>query len=1023
MPSISPWRITSSLLAMLFIASCSGSKPAEAPDPAEPESEVAEPSRAERRPDPGPRFPHQSGRRKSETREPYVVAATEVFDDGEHLYLSAPLPERFGALDPVTRAWLKQWGDMSETRCEVDDLHVSGARHGRAVLACEPARLIVRLVGAQVPAETIRVDLFSRAFGETLSEIVDVRQPVVIQPPESLAASPQLVQIFQQNLRRYFKNHTFFPGGEPTFFNAAQHRLDALAQQSSGEGDALPGPPRADRQHLLREAMSTYTGLRAVEETLQIERALFTRAAPESARTIDLASIEGVGLAEHPWEAMIAELDREPSIEPLAAFVPEGMAYVHAHDLRSLVRLAGELDTWIAPLAQALESNAGSHHLMQRYETMLGIERSGLSEHLGHLATRGVALATSDPFLREGGDVSLLFHVRERDLLIQALDRYEAALRKKHPTLSARMIASGDASVRLLSTPDGAVRQHRVELGEVMVLSTSMPALQRFMELYEGQASPLSRRGDFRYMRARYPFDHEAEDAFVFIGDNFVHHTVSPRVRILLARRMHARADLAMVNNAALLFGWLEGRPPANADELVHSGLLRAAELTHADGQPISYTPERGASSAWGSLASMTPLIELTIERVTPEEQQAYEDFRRGYLTNWQTLIDPIAARLRFDTDAQRIELDARMLPLVNTSAYERLAEQVGRRAVSAPSLDGALQWTLAVGDDASLRRDLNRVARQISGNNKLGLDWLGDWVMAGIYDRSGIWDLAEVRRLIESANRRHLDTASNEELMTLLPTLPLYVGAHVANPAVLAATLSALRSFVESTAPGLVRWEQAAPYRETPITTIRAAEGAGQIGLNDVALHYTVAGGVFIMSFNMPTLEALIDAALNEDFSRAAPTSPEERLMQTMITYDPAPGTSWLERTLLGILETRAIASYGAAQRSWIALSRGLGDALPREPDARRDLALRYLGYEPRDVHGGAYTIDDDSRVMHSIYGPGHAYAVSPLPVEPSSVTRAVQALHSLAMHLGFEGEGDHHGLHSVVSWERAED
>ncbi|TXD35163.1 hypothetical protein FRC98_16970 [Lujinxingia vulgaris] len=1015
-------RIATSLLAILFIASCSSSKPTEAPDQNEPESEVTETSQAERRPDPGPRFPHESGQRKAELREPYVLEATEVFAAGEHVYLSAVLPEAFGAPDPVLSAQLKRFGHEATPRCEVDALQVVGARHGRAVIACDPARVVVRMVGEELP-EKVQVDLFFWAYGESVSELVDVQQPVIIAIPEAPTDAPELAQTFNESLSAYFRKLSFGLTGEPNFFTFARHRLDALEQQNAAENGPMAIPQRTTRQHILHETMATYSGLRSVEETLQIDRAFFSRAAPASEQTIDLETIEGVGLAEHPWQEMIAELGQQPTIEPLASSVPDDMAYVHVHDLRAFVRLAGEVETWIAPIIQALENKAGSRHLMQRYETMLGIERSGLSEHLGHLAAHGVAVATTDPFLREGGDLSLLFHVRDRDLLNQALTRYEAALRKTHPTLSERVVEAGEHSVRVLSTPDGAVRQHRLELGDVLILSTSMDALQRFIDVAEGQRAPLSESGDFRYMRALYPFDKAAEDAFVFIGDRFVEHTVSPRVRILLGRRMQARADLAAVNNAALLFGWLEGRSPADGAELVASGLLRETELAHADGQPISYTPAVGASSAWGNLASMTPILELSIDRVTPDEQEVYEAFRQGYLSNWQTLIDPIAARLTFDQAQGHIGVDARMLPLVNNSEYERLAELVGQRAVSAPGLDGALQWTLAVGDDASLRRDLNRAALQMTGNSDLGLDWLGDWVMLGAYDRSGIWDLATLQRLIQSADNRHFGStrSPNEELLEILPTLPLYLGAHVANPAVLAATLSALRAFVESTAPGLLRWEQAEPYRETPITTIRTAEAAGPVGLNDLKLHYTVAGGVFLMSFNMPTLEALIDAGLDGNFSQASPENADELLMQTMFTYDPAPGTSWLERTLLGLLETRAMESDRMASRSWYLLGQGLGE-LPEADPARRDIALRYLGYEPQDLHDGDYALDDAGRVTHTLYGPGHAYAIPPLPVQPSSLTRAVQALHSLKLHLGFEGEGDHHGLHSVVSWERGE-
>ena len=54
---------------------------------------------------------------------------------------------------------------------------------------------------------------------------------------------------------------------------------------------------------------------------------------------------------------MVAELPGAPKpvVEPLAAYVPHDMLYVHFHDLRTLVRLAADLDELVTPLVRVLE--------------------------------------------------------------------------------------------------------------------------------------------------------------------------------------------------------------------------------------------------------------------------------------------------------------------------------------------------------------------------------------------------------------------------------------------------------------------------------------------------------------------------------------------------------------------------------------------------------------------------------------------------------------------------------------------
>lgn len=967
----------------LCIASCSTPNASPVEEPAPVEAEVAQPVRT----DPGPQLERNLGTQDSVLRPPLSLPATAGLATGEHYYLRVDFD---GGLHP---------NDLYDQAG-----HVESPRHAVAFLT--PDGAYVRFVGNEAPTEGFTLHLFGIEYDQQGKTDPDsrknVHQAIAITHVAAAGDDPGLPGIFWSAMSSYFDAYS---PGVPLFHTYVRHRASLAMDR--------PTPAPNQRRSDLGSLMATYTGVLSVEEALQIDRALLLRAAPVAERTVELASLESIGLPEHPWEQMIAELEVSPVIEPLAKVVPADMLYLHFDDLRTFVKLAADLDQWVTPLVQAMEGKGGSSHFTERYETQLAIERTGLSRELGHLAAKSVALATSDPFLREGTDVSLLFHVGDARILNSALKRYEDATRARFPDLSQGSYALGAHKVRTLTTPDGRIGQHRLELGEVLILSNSRRALEKFVAVHQGEATSLQESGDFQYMRTRYPHDPEVEDGFVFIGDAFVTKVVNPEVKILSARRMEARADLVHVNNAALLFGWLEGRRPLSAKELVDHDLLRPQDLVHAEGDPISFDPRQGASSAWGRAAAMKPLLELDLDKVTPDEAQAYARFRAEYLGQWQTFIDPIAARISYEDEGRKISIDARMLPLIQNSEYDSLQEQVGERTTTPPTFDGAFQWTLAVGDDAGLRRELNMMARQMSGSRDIGLDWLGDWVMVGAADRSGLYDLAIALGLIPEAGRAMgLDA---EVLIELATRIPLYFGAHVKNSLGLAATLTALRSFIEGAAPGLVFWDSSQIYGDIPITSIR---GTG--AFSHIALHYAVANEVVAFSLERETLETIIDAALAGELSGSGDTTSSEPL-QTMLTLRPSPGQSWMMTALEGMLEKSAEQGFHSARQHYRVLAHGLPD-LPEDARDARDEAVAILGIAPRDPHQGVFSLDAHGQVQHSIYTHEARTIYPALPIEGSPVTAILKTLLGLELQLGFEGEDEHRGLRTRIVWERGE-
>ncbi len=965
--------------------------------------------------DPGPVYQHASGQREVLRGEPVTLPGRVTVTDG-HAYVVADVPAG-------TFAASGAGGDPALTGGR---LFVDGPTRGAAALGRDGdfgaavRRVGVRLVTDQAPDRVVLQGYLPEtgdghgaftARAVTLSPLTPASDPAEVRRTFFRDLAADLTGLGDQG---------WFDGARPFYaFAAARARLMA------GDAGAAAGEPRPTRRGELADMMRLYTGVTSVDEALQADRGLRLRGDPAAARTVPLADVPGVALAPHPWEQIIAGLG-QPVVEPMAAAIPDGLLYAHFHDLRTAVKLMADVDQWLTPFAQAAEGRAGTTHLTERYERQLMIERLGLAERLGRLAASGFALVAGDPFFREGTDVALVFQVRQRPLLVGALETYEARARATRPDATETTYTLAGRTVRRVATADRAIDQHRLELGDRLVLANSRAMVERFVDVADGQAPSLAAAGDFRAMRASYPFAPESEDGFLFIGDRFVADAVSPRTKILQARRVDAAADLAAVGYAALLYGWLEGRPAAGADALVAAGLLDRSELKHADGTPITLDPATGPrSTTWGRPAALTPLAELTLDRVTPAERDAYAAFRDSYQSYWRTFIDPIAVRLVRGQDGRSLTADARMLPLIAQSDYDELVDTVGKARVRPARLDAegpagaGLEWTLAIGEDARLRRELDRIGG-LMGARDVGFGWLGRWVALGAADRAGLWDLALATGAVPELrdDRRRFDE-DDPNTWRALSRLPIHVAAEVGNPLALASTLTALRAMASGAAPGLIDWGEVGKHRDVPIVGIQAAKTASDLppGAADVVLHYATAKNVWVAALDRPTLEQQIDRVLDGQATRRVETGDADA-PQAALQVAPRAG-GYLGRVLLGLAEASLRRGLHAALRDTEALARGLG-GLPTDPAARRAAALGYLGYEPMLAQGGEFAMDPRGFATHARYGSEIAPAYPPVPVPDAPLTRLVDALARVSAGLAFEGEGDTRGLRVWFEWLR---
>jgi hypothetical protein len=900
---------------------------------------------------------------------------------------------------------------------------VHGKVHGVGALFSGTEALLLRLVTADVPADGLEVTLLSTDQETYLTRSEGSVTRLVINGAKAAPTNADMERAFWKAMEYALDQYSSpISARSSPFFAFIQARMKQLA---AGELAAIRavGPRRANRDQM----MSLLTGVASIDETLQIDRALRVRGQATSAQTVALADVKPLPLPAHPWEKMTKDIPGEPVVEPLAAAVPETMMYAHFHDLRSLLKVGGDVERRGPLLGLTIGEASADSHVIKRYEAQLVLERMGLAEKVGHLATSGVAIAIGDPFVRDGSDVSLLFKVTNRAMLLSAFELYEANARAKRPDLTVSTYTIEGFEVRRLSTPDRVHDQHRVELGDLLIISNSPAALTQLIAVHQGKAKALSQAGDFLYMRNLYPFDTKAEDGFVFISDAAVMHATSPRTRILQARRMEAKADMQAIAFSALMYGWLEGKPVERADALVTNKVLLADELQHADGTAITFDRTKGPSSEiWGRPAALTPLSDLTLTHVSPDERDAYDQFRDEYQQYWRKFVDPIAIRIRRLDDGKTLDLDVRILPLIDQSEYQELADVVGDTffTLSPPSAAGAIEFIIAIDKDMKWRAVLDSEAKFLS-ISVVPSAFVGEWFVMGGAEQADMWKA--VRALREFPLTGPRETVSGEkEMIGKLRKTSLFFGLHLTDPAACTQFLWELDKL--SSAMNITGKITLTKYKDVEIAHVPLdARGMGS-DLGYSLGYFVVVKDVLLYAFNEETIQKQIDRVLDDGFPKVSPkpTAPYEpkppyaatKPAQSALRLGWPSADGDLPKLALDFLEYQALTGCISASMSFEVLARGL-TFLPTDPELLQQLTLAYLGAQPVCAHGGTFSIDPYGVVQHSLYGSAFAPTPYSVPLKGSPITDAIGSLRDLTTQISFEGEGDHRGLHVQLQWQ----
>ncbi len=803
----------------------------------------------------------------------------------------------------------------------------------------------------------------------------------------------------------------------------ASARLRLLFGGAGGSA-ATPAEARQPRTDLVR-LMDTTSGILSIQEALQHDRGLRLRNDSGPAN-LPITDLSGPPLAEHPFAAMQAQLPAStiPSTEEkLAAAAPADFWYARFDSLPLFLRLLGEADRWITPLVQLLQQNPEDRRLTQRYETQLGVVRAELAKILGPAAVGQVAAVGSDPYIREGTDITLLFEIRQATLFNAEIDRYLQQHVSRIQALGGVVKTSTRdyQGVTITSTrgSKGQLRQERATVDNVALISNSPRAIEKVLDTIAGRHARLSDSADFRYMRARDPGDHQFT---AFLSDSLIAAIIGPAQKIQASRREQALAELLVPGYAALLYGWLYGQTPESLSELFASNLLNKGELRHSNGDPIDFIPPKIADrqippdqttrSSWGTPSTLTPIIDLPpLLTITNAEASAYRDFSRSYQNYWKRVIDPVHINLDITpvpghAGAETLDIDVRVLPLIDATDYRDIEEIVGTSRVQVKALGDGVQAIWAVGETSSVRNDLDGLLRAASGKSELGIGWVGDWVMLGSLDRVAIAELfAYANETVQLPDPQvdARDPFGDDELWIRLGKTPVFAAAAVKSSAALVATLSGIRTLVNEVAPGTVLWGQHSSYRDLPIVRIGVRPDAPMVTrpalARALALYYVQTSDAFVVALDPSVLHVVIDRLLADEAPKPGPDDGPQLIFEARSSTGKAIWTvgSWM-------LQSEAITAQRVAERAAEILMLGAPGA--DGPALIVELGYAYFGATPLSARGSPSFLMGPTGAGDPAFGTEISRVFPELPLAASPVQGLMKRLAGIRVEVAFDKE-----------------
>ena len=727
------------------------------------------------------------------------------------------------------------------------------------------------------------------------------------------------------------------------------------------------------RQSELEDTYDLFTGGRAMSENLQLDRVL-PAARATNEETLDLTNLAGITIRAMDWKSLIK--DAKPELDPLAPFIPADQHAIFFPSFQAMSQMIDEADANGTPVLQLLEPRAEDANSRGRYQKQLCLELSDLSRLLGPQVVASVAFTGSDPFLRIGTDVAILFEARNAELLKTCISAQQKAAQTANADAKPVKGVIDGASYTGVVTPDRSVSSYLASVKNVVIVCNSLKQLETLVRVAQGEAPALNSQDEYIFFRSRYARNDGKETAFLVLTDATIRRWCGPRWRIADSRRTRAAAVMSELQAAHLTE--LSAGKAANA--------VLTSDFKLPDAGELRLTRAGVTSATYGTLNFMTPIVELPPARVTGAEADAYRRWCDNYQRNWRQFFDPIA--VRFAVEPHRLGVELTVTPLIASSDYGRfIAFSSGARIApdaGDPHTNALLHLIFAVNTQSQPVQEAGNFIGTIAPGLKANLfGWMGQ-SLALYADDDPFWE--------------HLNQATNPEVFLEhnYTQLPVALHVEVGNPLGLAAFLTALHVYVDQSAPQMTAWQNL-EYQGQPYVKIASKTKDPENESENFAVYYAATPRVLIVTLNEPLLKRALD--------RQAARADTNRADQVTAGLKPWLGANLCangERKFFDVLQVMTQDSYQARLQmlSWynLPILNEWKKLFPGRDPVKVHEEL--WGVKLLDPSGGTYVWNEKMHTMES--------TVSGNPIVPKTGSgRALSEIVGAQLGVTFENQG----------------
>ena len=593
----------------------------------------------------------------------------------------------------------------------------------------------------------------------------------------------------------------------------------------------------------LENSMDLFSGGRAISENLQLDREL-RLSSDEQNRTIPVSSIPGITIEEIPWKKLMKA--EKPQLDPIASIIPHDQ---HAFILSSYASMLEVMDeaTRGTPLLRLSEERAESARSKEKYSQQLCLPVDELSQILGPKLISTVAITGSDPFIRTGTSLAVIFEAKKKQALIAALTMRRMEAQKKYKganPVSGKIPQSQKSNYVGLITKDRSIRTFVSSFEHFVVVTNSMDQLIQIARVFEQKNQSLASLDEYHFFRQRYPIIPEGkEDAFLIITDATIRRWCGAEWRIGASRRIRAASSLAELQAR------VESGAPLNAKEFPELG-----KVSVIDGVV--------QSSKFGNLTFLKSVNELDIQKITPAEKKAYEFFRNRYQRHWSEYFDPICAQVSIDNGEIRVDLS--ILPLIAGTDYRQMIQMVGgvklKPDAGDPHDETVFHWVSAIDMNSPRFKQAGNFAAIMAPSLGVGaFSWVGESFSLYLDD-------SPFFKAMQDESQTESIRGSEKFIEKNLGRIPLGFNVEVRNPFKLTAFLAGLRAWIEQTAPGMTLWTSKS-YKKQGYVKITPGKGLTddliKEGSAPIALYYVPSPRLLTISLSEEMIHRAIDRNL----------------------------------------------------------------------------------------------------------------------------------------------------------------